>query len=359
LNINQKLLILATAASVALGSFTAEGSWYDQSSVSSPSSSNTSRPPAPPSTGYSRPSTATSAPTTGSGYSRPSVPPAAVTPAPQAITRPTTASPPTSQSSAGQGYGRPGAAATVGAVGASAAAQSQQTQERSQPTTAVQPQGAMAQAQARNMSASSLQAYQAERSRAQQPPTPVTPQQVLKDPVYANARTSFGGNPDRYWSQRTNTINNYRTAHPEVFTYSQNMRPNYGIFDSSFLTGMMVGAIGTGLHDRATWMASQQHQPWYPQYRADLEQQAKDNAELRARLDEMDREINIIRAQNKVPQQPQNLPQGVDPTMAISPEAVNADAASKINRGSGYIWAWIIIGLGITGAVIVWTVIRK
>lgn len=216
----------------------------------------------------------------------------------------------------------------------------------------------MAQAQARNMSASSLQAYQAERARAQQPPTPVTTQQVRQDPVYASARTSFGGNADRYYTQRTTVINNYRTAHPEVFTYSQNMRPNYGIFDSSFLTGMVVGAIGTSLYDRATWMASQQHQPWYPQYRADLERQARDNADLRARLDEMDREISNIRAQGKVPQQPQALPQGVDPTMAIAPEAVNADAASKANGGGGYMWIWIILGLGAMG-VAAWVVVRK
>ena len=219
----------------------------------------------------------------------------------------------------------------------------------------------MAQAQSRNMSATSLQAYQAERARAQQPPTPVTTQQVRQDPVYTSARSSFGGNADRYYSQRTVVINNYRTTHPEVFSYSQNLRPNYGIFDSSFLTGMMVGAIGTSLYDRATWMASQQHQPWYPQYRADLERQAGDNADLRARMAEMDREIDALRAQNRVPPTPQALPQGVDPAMAIAPEAVNADtppANNGNNRGGGHTWIWILAGLGILG-VVAWFVVKK
>lgn len=218
----------------------------------------------------------------------------------------------------------------------------------------VAPASPMAQAQQRQVSSSSLSAYQAERANARTPPNPVSTQQVRNDPVYNSARDSFGGNTDRYFSQRTTVINNYRTSHPDVYAINSGIRPNYGIYDSGFLTGMMMGYVGGSIINNATWMHAQQHQPWYPAYRADLERQAVDNAELRGRITQMDAEIGRLRAQGVQPAAATSLPQGVDPALAIAPEAVIADTPEK----SSHTWLWVILGI-ISGGALVWFVMRR
>jgi hypothetical protein len=212
----------------------------------------------------------------------------------------------------------------------------------------------MAQAQQRQVSSNSLSAYQAERANARTPPSPVSTQQVRSDPVYNSARNSFGGNTDRYFSQRTTVVNNYRSSHPDVYVINAGIRPNYGIYDSGFLTGMMMGYVGGSIIHNATWMYAQQHQPWYPSYRADLERQAVDNAELRGRITQMDAEINRLRTQGVQPTATTSLPQGVDPALAIAPEAVIADSPEK----NSHTWLWIMLGI-IGGGVAVWFVMRR
>ena len=183
---------------------------------------------------------------------------------------------------------------------------------------------------------------------------PVASTQVRSSPVYSSASRAWGGNADTYYSRRTVVYSSYRSSHPDVFIITHNMRPNYGIYDSGFLTGMMFGYIGSSMIHNASWMYAQQSQPWYPAYRADLERQAVDNAELRAKMYAMDAEIAKLKAQGVQPQTTNSLPQGVDPAMAIAPEAVMADAPEK----PSYTWLWIILA-AIGGGVVVFFVVRR
>jgi hypothetical protein len=183
---------------------------------------------------------------------------------------------------------------------------------------------------------------------------PVASNQVHGNPVYNNASTAWGGNADGYYSRRTVAYGNYRASHPDVSAVTNNMRPNYGIYDSGFLTGMMLGYMGSSMIHNASWMYAQHNQPWYPAYRADLERQAVDNAELRAKMNAMDAEIAKLKAQGAQPQTANSLPPGVDPAMAIAPEAVWADAPDD----PSYTWLWIVLA-AIAGGSLVWFVVRR
>jgi hypothetical protein len=180
--------------------------------------------------------------------------------------------------------------------------------------------------------------------------------------VYTSARSSFGGNPNTYYERRTVVYNNYRSNHPDVFIINNNLRPNYGIFDSGFLTGMVMGYVGASMVSNATWMLAHQHQPWYNGYYGDLQRQAQTNAELRARLATLEAEMAAQRARGvTVSPTTMALPDGVDPAMAIAPEAVNADAdatpiaSSHENNGVG----WGSILLMLLGGVILFVIIIK
>ena len=352
---SHKFLAFAAALAFAIAPISMADA---QSRSSTPSYSAPSRPSTPSYSAPSRPSTPSySAPPRAStpaapaastprrdppaasngGYTRPTVatPPTAVAPPPAPATA--QRAQPTPNPS---GFSRPAAvgvgAAAVG-VGVVAATSPATASERQTPPPA---QNGITAAQARSASTDTLRAYRAERESATRPPQPVARTEVRQNPVFTDARRSYGGNTDAYMRQRTIDYGSYRDRHPEVFRATQNMQPNYGIFDSNFLTGMMMGVIGTSLYDRATWMNSQQTQPWYPQYRSDLERQARDNADLRYRLDEMDREMARVRAANNHVTV-SALPAGVSPSIAIAPEAVIADADD-----SGMHWAiWLIIGI--------------
>ena len=96
---------------------------------------------------------------------------------------------------------------------------------------------------------------------------------------------------------------------------------------------MVMGYVGSSMIHNASWWAAQQNQPWYPAYRADLERQAADNAELRAKVSQLDLEVAAQRAAGNVAQA-NSLPPGVNPALAISPEAVVAVTPDKPDNGT-------------------------
>ena len=352
MRVGNKIVGLFAASAIILSSIViptaANGS-------STPSSSHSFSSPSRPSTsssssGFSKPSAPSVASTpssSGGGFSKPttSAPPVASTPpAPSSngFSKPTPAPSAPVASPSNNGFSKPNSA-PVSTAGNTTA-----------PPRPAAPASAMATANNKAVSSSTLSAYQAERSQARQPPMPVASTQVRSSPVYSSASRAWGGNADTYYSRRTVVYSSYRSSHPDVFIITHNMRPNYGIYDSGFLTGMMFGYIGSSMIHNASWMYAQQSQPWYPAYRADLERQAVDNAELRAKMYAMDAEIAKLKAQGVQPQTTNSLPQGVDPAMAIAPEAVMADAPEK----PSYTWLWIILA-AIGGGVVVFFVVRR
>jgi hypothetical protein len=383
--------LLGTAALTALITVvpsayfdTAEAQRSSGSSYSRPSSSSSvSRPSSP-----SRPSAAPSRPSSGSSYSRPPSRPAASAPSrpgtpsaqPQPAAPRVATPPPRSQS----GYARPSmptqalppqqsnrsalpSALIGGAAGAAvgstlsqpaqadSASQSGYTRPststdsaRSQPAP-TPPSTALNDAARRTMSTNSLEQYRKERAEAKAPPKPVNAEQVRRDPVFTETRRNYGS-VDDYMSQRSRHVQDYRQRYPEAYRYNQGMSPNYGMFDSNFLMGLMLGHLGSSSNSNAAWLNSQRDQEWYRQWRADLDRKAVENSDLKERLGRMDAEMAELRLQNANTTAP-SLPAGVPGSLAIAPEAV---IAAEDRDSKGISWFWYIAGftLLIAGGVL-------
>jgi hypothetical protein len=302
------------------------------SSVSRPSTPSYSPPPS-----VSRPS-----PPTASTFSKP---PASVSP-PVAKSEP----PPSSN-----GFSKPGGTPPVATQtpppSSNGFSKPGGTPTASLPPPAkVNPPNALAAAQTRQLSANSLSAYQQERANAKVPPMPVVAPR--NNPAFAAARNSYGGNVDTYMSRRQGVYSNYQSSHPQVFVVVHNIHPNYGVYDSGFLTGMMMGAVGASIFENAMWMNAHRTDPWYPQYMQDLNQQAEQNAELREKLAAMNAAMAQAQADGKTVD-PNVLPQGVEPAMAIAPEAVIADqptvSETPANNGNSHWFIWSIALVSVAG----------
>lgn len=270
----------------------------------------------------------------GSGYSKPSSP---------------------SPSSGGSGYSKPSTTPSSGSNGyakpATPSATTNSQQGYTKPSTPSQPntgspagQSTLGSASTKSMSQDSLKAYQAERATASKPPQTINTADAKNNP----ARSTYK-NTDQYMSNRTTIVSNYYNTYPGLGGITYHMHPNYGIYDSGFLTGMVMGYVGGSIINNAMWMYSHSHEPWYSGYRADLEAQAANNADLRARLNQMDAEMAKLKAQNVQPQPVNTLPTGVDPALAIAPEAMmTADA----DEGMSWWWAVVFFGVGLLAALI-------
>lgn len=184
------------------------------------------------------------------------------------------------------------------------------------------PTGALGQAAQKNMSSNALKQYQNERAEAKTPPRPVDTAAARNDPAFRGATQQYR-NMDSYYADRTRYVTVYRERYPDIYRYNASMSPNYGHYDSGFLMGMMLGHLGSSSNN-AAWLYAHQNDPWYHNWRGDMERQARDNAELKAKLDSMDREMAQLKSQNVKPTT-QALPEGISPSVAIAPEAMAND----------------------------------
>ena len=308
------------------------------SKPSIPSSSTFSRPPTS-SFGFSKPVVRDTAPPAPS-YATP--PKAVVTPTPvvspaTSYTKPVIAAPPTPVASPATSYTKPVIAATPAPVASPANSfgyskptaaptpVASSTPQTYKPTTVYNPSTALGASSSKVMSGDALKKYQAERLAAKTPPQPVDIGSVRRDPGFASAASRYGS-VDSYMTARGNSMVIYRNAHPDVYVYTRNIYPNYGAYDSSFLVGMMLGYVGSEAAN-AQWMYAHQYDPWYAQWHADMMRQAQDNADLHAKLLAQDAELARLKASGAQPTS-QALPAGVDPSLAIAPEAMIANASS-------------------------------
>ena len=354
MSIMRKLTSYAIAA-IAIGTFalgSADAGQYSKptSSFSAPSYSK----PAPvytPAPSFKPSAPVVAAPSnSNSGYTKPSVatedkstaPSNSYTKPPLASATPVAPLGTVSSTPSNNGYSKPGA---TPAPVASAAPQTYKSQ-------VYNPSNALSASSSKAMSNDSLKQYQAERAAARNPPQPVDVGSVRRDPSFTSA-TSRYTSVDSYMTARNTNIVVYRNAHPDVYIYTGNMYPNYGAYDSGFLVGMTLGYVGSAAANNA-WLYAHMNDPWYNQYHADMVHQAQDNAELRAKLEAQDAELARIRASGVEPNPRQGLPAGVDPSVAIAPEAMIANASisqesneeSHFARNAFIILLVLVIGAG-------------
>jgi Protein of unknown function (DUF2491) len=122
-------------------------------------------------------------------------------------------------------------------------------------------------------------------------------------------------------------------------TYSPNR--SFGVWDGLFL-GYLLSNLGRpGASD---FFHNNQNDPGYQQWRSEADRQAQDNAALRQKLDELDRQL--ADRENR-PRTPGALPPGVPSEIAkASPSRTPGMPA----EGSGSKWVWVVL-LGGVGAV--------
>ncbi len=325
----RKISTIAFAMSFAFGLGTATFNIADAasptSSYSKPSGMSGFRsadrlPSAP---AYSKPAPSASiAPPVTNSYSKPSA-------APTIVASPTTNS-----------YSKPGTTPTATSNNGYTKPVASSTPAPAYTPRVYDPKNALSASSSKVMSNDALAAYKAERAAAKTPPQPVDIGAVKHDPAF-NAATKQYGSVDSYMNARKGTVNVYRNNHPDVYIYSSHMAPNYGAYDDSFLLGMTLGYLGSSASNNA-WMYSHMNDPWYAQWHADMLAQAQTNDDLRAKIEAQDAELARLKASGVQPT-PVALPAGIDPSLAIAPEAMIANASVDQEDSSSHIFRNIII----------------
>ena len=130
--------------------------------------------------------------------------------------------------------------------------------------------------------------------------------------------------------------------HPPVYVLQG--RPSYGAYAGAFLGGVLLDRIMQPSY--AQWAYSHYNDPGFQAWRADMQNQAADNADLRNKLAQMDAQVQQLKAQNAPTSEA--LPEDVDPSLVVAPQTVMLATAS-----SHHWWLWITLALGGAAAFVV------
>jgi hypothetical protein len=116
-------------------------------------------------------------------------------------------------------------------------------------------------------------------------------------------------------------------------------------------SGLFLRALlsNLGRPESIDFFHNNQNDPGYRQWRAEADRRAQNNADLRQRLDELDRELA---ARDDQPRDPGALPADVPPEIAKATPSRTPDAVDETG-GSG--WVWIVVLAGGSGiAYLAW-----
>ena len=317
------LAIAATAAAITLTPADAEA----RAGSSSRSSGGYSRPSRTPSIGggsggYTRPS-APRTPSTGSGGGWFSGGP----------------------SSSSGGYARPG---------------------NSAPSVAAPPTSAGDKDFSQQGSADALNRYRTKQDADRTPPAqPSAPPPAASTQGRSNGSSGSGwgwgwgsgGSSYRTPSTRPAPANPYGGYgwSPPPYTYSAPRR--FGIWDGLFLWFMLDTLTRPG---HAAFFHNNADDPGYREWRQEADRLARDNAELRGKLDQLDQSMA---AQAGTPREAGQLPPDVPADLARAGSASSVDSASaaQTSRGSGGhgFWWWGLLLLGVAVLFLLWRARRR
>jgi TRAP transporter TAXI family solute receptor len=277
-------------------SFSRNSSSFSYSKPSLPSSSS----------GYSKPTTSTwggrsgagvvSNPATSSGYSKPG----------STTTTSTSGTKTTTQSSSG--YTKPNHTSTPQKVSFSGAGKSNFDKNA---TASIQKQ----------KSAESLSAYKAEQSKFKQPEKAFDKSTYANSGLYKNAPVYGGYNAKTQITVRNNYYGGLGYSPPPYYTA---FSPSYGLFNTMFMF-WMIDSMHSNAEARA--MAhNYQNDSGFKQFRADLEKQSANNAELKEKIAKMDAEMAKMKDQ---PVNPNYIPKGIPSDAIMSEQAMMSKEPEK------------------------------
>jgi hypothetical protein len=177
-------------------------------------------------------------------------------------------------------------------------------------------------------SQASLNSFRADQNRFSKPPVliPQNRQAALQSPVMRQYGSRWG-NADQYYAARNSSLGRMSPAYQSYYNnpprYVTNIRPAYGSFSTPFLCGLIGVGVGVVIidHSNAMWAYSHRTDPAYMAWHYDMMEQAANDPELNTRMMAFNGEITVMET-NGVQAEPNQLPDGVDPSLVVAPETV-------------------------------------
>lgn len=168
----------------------------------------------------------------------------------------------------------------------------------------------------------------------------------------AQSQPQYGRRPEPQYNRRPSTQPRYAPGRggwyddrgwaPSPFSVENR---NFGVWDGLFLWALLSNLNRPGAGD---WFHNNQNDPGYQQWRQEAERQAQDNAELRGKLDELDRQLAD---RDKEPRTPGTLPADVPPEVAeAQPTRTPGIGDAADEDGGGGPGVWLFLGIGAGGA---------
>ncbi|KAA0596708.1 DUF2491 family protein [Azospirillum lipoferum] len=166
----------------------------------------------------------------------------------------------------------------------------------------------------------------------------------------------WGGSSYRTPSTRPAPANPYGGYgwSPPPYSYSAPRR--FGIWDGLFLWFMLDTLTRPG---HAAFFHNNADDPGYREWRQEADRLARDNAELRGKLDQLDQSMA---SQSGAPRQAGQLPPDVPAELARADSASSVDSANaaQASRGSGHgFWWWGLLLLGAAVLFLLWRARRR
>ena len=155
--------------------------------------------------------------------------------------------------------------------------------------------------------------YQSQQQSRFRGTTSSTSSAASSSPLYKRASQNSNRTRNDYWQRRDSFYGGWNTPN-----YVYMGAPRYGMFDGLFL-GYMLGHAFTPHYSAFAY--HHQNDPGMKEWMAEMERQAVDNAEIRAQLDVLKAEMAKLEG---TPIDPNYLPDGFDPDLALAPDVVQS-----------------------------------
>jgi hypothetical protein len=222
------------------------------------------------------------------------------------------------------------------------------------------PRSAFDQAAAKSLSQQSLARYEADKQRTKLAAQPIDTSSLRSNPAYSSVRSSWRS-ADDYYAARARHYDVIYHSQPQTVIYvHQSLHPNYGFWDGMFLAMLLSHNSDPGY---AEWAYAHRYDPAYQQWHNDAMALSEQNGELRAQIAALDGKVAAMQASSTQPQAANILPPGVDQSVAIAPEAVQADSFAASSTASAMTtpehhssaWKWVlaIVLVGGIGYVVI------
>jgi hypothetical protein len=209
----------------------------------------------------------------------------------------------------------------------------------SRPASTPAPRSAADAAIARGQSKQAYTQFQAEQRQYKAPPiaAPQDTAAARQTPAWREYGSRWNS-ADSYYSSRNAALQRAPATVREQFenppSYVTAGRPSYGAYAAAFLGGALLANIAQPAY--AQWAYSHSNDPGYQAWRTDMEKQAADNADLRAKLAVLDDQVNQLKAKNAPVTQA--LPPDVDPALVVAPQTVLLATESP-----SHVWRWVFL----------------